>query len=371
MRILADRNMLSVDAIFAALGRVELVDGRNISRAQLEGVEVLLVRSVTRLDEALLGDTQPSFVGTATSGIDHVDRDFLQRRGIPFAWAAGSNADSVVDYVLSAISHCDDKLERILAGAAVGIIGFGHIGRRLCARLQALGVDVRAYDPWLQADEFPELCSLEQVLSCEVITVHAELTHRQPWPSYHLLAGPELQQLDQGALLINAGRGELIDSQALLSIAAARPDLQLVLDVWEGEPRVDSRLLQGCRFATAHIAGYSYDGKVRATQMLYRACLEALGRAVNETPMALPTESVTVPRALSGAALIRWLLTQVYDIREDDGLLRAAMPDGFDQLRREYRRRRELGSLNIANLEQLNAAAKRLCLALSCQPGVA
>jgi erythronate-4-phosphate dehydrogenase len=366
---LADRNMLSVDSIFAALGRVELVDGRSISPAQLAAVDVLLVRSVTPVNEALLGDCQPSFVGTATSGVDHVDRDFLQRRAIPFAWAAGSNADSVVDYVLSAISHCEDKLERILEGKPVGIIGFGHIGRRLCSRLQALGADVYAYDPWLPADEFPELCGLEQVLSCEVLTIHAELTRRQPWPSYHLLAGRELQQLGNGALLINAGRGEVIDSQALLSCAAARPDLHLVLDVWEGEPQVNSQLLQLSRFGTAHIAGYSYDGKVRATSMLYRACLQALGRAPDKTPMELPPESVTVPAELSGTALVRWLLARVYDIREDDRLLRAAMPDGFDQLRREYRRRRELGSLRIANFEQLTAASRRNCLALSCQSG--
>jgi erythronate-4-phosphate dehydrogenase len=359
--------MLAVEALFSALGQVELVDGRTINSAQLEGVDLLLVRSVTAVDAALLADSELKFVGTATSGIDHVDRELLQSRGIPFAWAPGSNADSVVDYVLSAISHSDDKLERILDGAAVGIIGFGHIGRRLCSRLRSLGVQVYAYDPWLSPDDFEELVSLEQVLACEVVSIHAELTHQSPWPSYHLLAVGELQQLGEGALLINAGRGELIDPAALLAIAARRKDLQLVLDVWEGEPMVDPQLLQLSRFGSAHIAGYSYDGKVRATSMLYRACVQLLDLSDNGSDTELPALSISAPADLTGAELLRWLVLQVYDIREDDSLLRAAMPSGFDQLRRQYRRRRELGRLRISNCEQLSPASRNLCVALCGQ----
>lgn len=355
--------MLSVETLFSGLGRVELVDGRSISSADLEGVDLLLVRSVTAVNAALLGSSKPRFVGTATSGIDHVDRELLQSLGIPFAWAPGSNADSVVDYVLSAIAHCDDKLERVLNGAPVGIVGFGHIGRRLCARLQGLGAQVRAYDPWLSQDDF-DLSSLQQVLACEVVCLHAELTRQAPWPSYHLLGTEQLQQLGRDTLLINAGRGELIDTQALLATASERPDLQLVLDVWEGEPRVNPALLQRCLFGSAHIAGYSYDGKVRATRMLYRACIEALALKDDGAIAELPPQTLVVPPDLDGATLVRWLLLQVYDIREDDALLRAAMPAGFDPLRKAYRQRRELRGLRITNLEQLNPSARDLCLAL-------
>ncbi len=369
MRILADCNMVSADSIFSSLGRVELVDGRAIEAQQLQGIDVLLVRSVTQVNAQLLGDCLPRFIGTATSGVDHVDRDFLGRRGIPFAWAPGSNADSVVDYVLSALCHCEDKLERILAGAPVGIIGFGHIGRRLRSRLQALGITVRAYDPWLAADDAAELCSLAEVLACEVVSIHAELTRQQPWPSYHLLGANELSQLCPDALLINAARGEIIDSHALLTVARQRSDLQLVLDVWEDEPIVSADLLQRCRFGSAHIAGYSTDGKIRATHMLFDACCAALQFDGGQTSQGLPLVSVSVPLEKTGADLIRWLVAQVYNIRDDDDLLRGAMPGGFDPLRKQYRERRELGLLEIVNFEQLTAQAAELCLALGCSSG--
>jgi erythronate-4-phosphate dehydrogenase len=369
MRILADRNMLVVDSMFATMGSVELLDGRTITTQQLAGVDVLLVRSVTQVNAQLLGAYRPAFIGTATSGVDHIDRSFLQEQGVPFAWAPGSNADSVVDYVLSAVCHCEDKLERILDGAAVGVIGFGHIGRRLCARLQALGITVRAYDPWLAQDDFPQLCTLEEVLSCEVVSIHAELTRQQPWPSYHLLGADELSQLRPEALLISAGRGELIDTQALLAVGRAHSGLHLVLDVWEGEPDVNADLLQRCRFGSAHIAGYSTDGKVRATRMLFDACCAALQIDCEPASQELPLLSVSVPLEKSDAELIRWLVAQVYNIGDDDRLLRGAMPDGFDLLRKQYRPRRELGLLEIVNFEQLSAQAGELCLALGCSPG--
>ena len=367
MRILADRNMVSVDAMFSTLGRVELVDGRTIDAQQLRGIDVLLVRSVTQVNAQLLGVCQPGFIGTATSGVEHIDRNFLRRQGIPFAWAPGSNADSVVDYVLSAICHCEDKLERIIAGATVGVIGFGHIGRRLCARLQALGVSTCACDPWLAQDDTAQLGSLEEVLACEVVSIHAELTRQQPWPSYHLLGVDALSRLRLDALLINAGRGEIIDCQALPAVARRRSDLQLVLDVWEGEPKVSADLLQRCRFGSAHIAGYSTDGKLRATRMLFDACCAALQIDGGRQHQTLPPLVVSVPLDKSGAELIRWLVAQVYNIRDDDDLLRGAMPQGFDRLRKQYRQRRELGLLQIDNFEQLSAQAGELCLALGCR----
>ena len=204
------------------------MDGRTLGRSQLENVDVLLVRSVTRVDEDLLGAQRPEFIGSATSGIDHIDLDFLTSCNIPFAYAPGSNANSVVDYVLSAIANCNDKLEQLLAGAEVGIIGYGHVGRCLKQRLLALRIGSRVYDPWLSVKEHPELVSLEEVLACKVVCLHAELTRRQPWPSHHLLSVKEFEQLRPDALFINAGRGDLIDSAALLDRPPSQPALELV-----------------------------------------------------------------------------------------------------------------------------------------------
>ncbi len=361
MKLLVDRNITGVEML-ADLGEVERFDGRTLVAADLAGADALLVRSVTRVDDALLEGSALGFVGTATSGIDHVDRAALAARDIAFHYAPGSNADSVVDYVLSALCLHPDRFARLLGGEPLGIVGYGHIGKRLHQRLARLGIRCVAYDPWLEGLE--ALTDLDGLLSCPVICLHAALTREAPWPSEHMLAVGQLASLPDQALLINAGRGELIATGALLALAEQRPDIRLVLDVWEGEPRVDEQLLAHCRYGSAHIAGYSADGKLRATTMLARALCSAL--SLEHTPAAagLPVVPVTVPPALVGLELINWLVKQVYDLREDDTLLRGALPDGFDQLRKNYRTRRELGALEVTNLNALTTEARALCEAL-------
>ncbi len=366
MKLLADRNMAGL-AMLETLGEVELFDGRALDARALADADALLVRSVTRIDDALLDGGKLRFVGSATSGIDHVDRAALAARGIPFAYAPGSNADSVVDYVLSALCQHPAQFARLLDGEPLGIIGYGHIGRRLHQRLARLGISCRAYDPWLEGLE--ALAELDAVLSCPVLCLHAALTREMPWPSEHMLDAEQLSQLPFEALLLNAGRGELIATEVLLSLAASRPDISLVLDVWEGEPELEQRLLQHSRFGSAHIAGYSTDGKLRATGMLAAALCDALGlQTDNPAAIGLPALPVSVPAKLRGQALLSWLVGQVYDLREDDAMLRAVAPGGFDQLRKQYGLRREVGALSIENLDSLDPASQALCQALVDYP---
>ena len=375
MRILADQNIAAVESWFGALGPVQRFDGRQLTAGDLTETELLLVRSVTRVDAALLAQSPVRFVGSATSGVDHLDRDWLAQRGIACAWAPGCNADAVVDYVLSAIAATDHYLEALLAGARLGIVGFGAVGQRLAARMAALGVNYCAFDPWLAASDYPQLTTLEAVLACPVVSIHAALTPARPWPSYRLLGAAQLAALPQPALLINTSRGELFDRQALQQHASHRPDLQLVLDVWEGEPAITPALLRRCRFGSAHIAGYSSDAKIRATRQLARACHAALGGSAPPGESEPAAVAVTVPTALSAAALLRFLLAQVYDIAADDSALRRAVlgatassaSASFDRLRRQYRQRRELNVLRIDNAAALSPAARALATALGCR----
>lgn len=351
--IVADENIPAVEACFGRLGRVRRVDGRRLQSAQLQGADVLLVRSVTRVDGELLQGTEIRFVGTATSGVDHVDRDFLRRQGIGFASARGANANSVVEYVLTAIAAVDDALERLLQGATVGIVGYGAVGRALAARLDALGIGFRVCDPWLDQGSIPHAAGLSSVLACEIITLHPDLNHRQPWPSYHLLGAAELGPMNGGQLLINASRGEVIDNLVLRRRLAAGDGPVTVLDVWEGEPEVDARLAALTRLCTAHIAGYSLDGKLRGTLMLRAALVAYLGReAPGETLEKHRQVPLEAGNDLSGAGLIRRLLHTSYDIALDDVLLRASLAEpypgiAFDRLRREYRIRRELAGSEV------------------------
>lgn len=377
LNILADENIPAVEHYLGAQGCVQRVSGRTLDPAQLQGADVLLVRSVTRVDETLLAGSSVRFVGTATSGLDHIDRDYLARQGIAFAHAPGSNANSVVEYVLAAIAAVGDALERLLTGGVVGIVGYGIIGKAVAARLKALGVHYRVYDPWLDQNTVSHAVSLNEILECDVVSLHPELTAQEPWPSYHLLGVLELQRLHPDALLINASRGPVVDNAALLSLLDRGLGPHTVLDVWEGEPDISSPLLQRVALGTAHIAGYSLDGKLLATRMLSEAvttCLQ-LPAPPRESPADDPP-ALVVSDTLSKGALVRYLLQSRYDISQDDALLRQAILGdreasgrgaGFDQLRKAYRERRELAGSVVCGARWLPGQVE-LIRALGCIP---
>ena len=329
------------------------------------------MRSVTPVNEVLLQGSPVRFVGTATSGFDHVDRDYLTQSNIGFSHAPGSNANSVVEYVFAAIAAVGDKLEALLDGDSLGIIGYGNIGKLLAARCAALGIGYRVYDPWLRSKAVTNGTGLDDVLACDVISIHAELTRREPWPSFHLLGKEQLASLSADTLLINAGRGEIVDNRALLQLRQQGEGPLSVLDVWEGEPAILQELLESVEWGTAHIAGYSLDGKVLATNMLHEAVVGVFQPDCPQTSVGLEAAAIIeVPVELRGPSLLRWALNARYQIRVDDTLLREAVAGpavaasmAFDQLRKTYRGRRELfGSrLCVAAPEQ-----KQILTALGC-----
>lgn len=374
LRIVVDENIPAAAHFFGSLGEVELVNGRQLCAAQLRGVDVLLVRSVTRVNAELLAASDIRFVGSATSGVDHVDLRLLEERGISFAHAPGANANSVVEYVLAAIAAIDDQLEQLLAGRRVGIVGFGHIGKALAGRLDALDIDYRVNDPWLAAESIPNHAPLRDVLASQVVTLHPELTLRQPWPSRHLLDSAELADFGEGQLLINASRGEVVNNAALSARLASAGAPAVVLDVWEGEPSIDASLLHRVRIGSAHIAGYSLDGKLLGTRMLREALVAHLGVAAPmpaETPGGEPSQ-LALRGSCGGADMIRELMRQRYDILQDDALLRESMKQSdpaaaFDGLRREYRERRELSGTPVAVPGGCDPLSTALIRGLGCR----
>lgn len=373
LRIVADVNLPGVEAMLSPWGRVRLVEGRGLTRDSLLDADVLLVRSVTRVDRQLLEGTPVRFVGSGTAGLDHVDRAWLREEGIGFAAAPGANANAVVEYVLAVIAAIDDCAERLLGGGRVGIVGYGHVGRALSARLQGMGIDCCQHDPWLEQGCMPAPASLAEVLDCDVISLHCELTREAPWPSHHLLDGARLAGLHSGQLLINAARGPVVDNAALGDRLAQADAPRCVLDVWEAEPGVDPELLRRVNLGSPHIAGYSLDAKWAATRMLAEALADFVGQAAPPGGGLPPLKPLRLPVHLAGAGLWRVLSASRYDPLEDDRALRALVLDGkpeevasgFDALRRHYRERRELaGSRVIAATEHQKAFAEAMgCIA--------
>ena len=345
VKILADYNIPKVEALFNTLGHVELVDGRKLGAQQLRDVDVLLVRSVTQVDRTLLQDSGVSFVGSATAGFDHIDIGYLAERDITLSLASGANAESVVEYVIAAICSQPRFLDAIFRGAPVGIVGFGHVGSRLARVLHALGVKVKVYDPYVDCGVFGS--DLDTVLACTVVSLHCELSKQGDFPSWHLLDSTRLQSLHSDQLLINAARGGVIDNIALLERLHMSDAPVVILDCWEGEPDVQLDLVPLVAVATPHIAGYSYDGKIRGSLCLRDDLARFLGKSGGGYTELKPARMV-VDAATSVAALLKHLISSVYRIEKDDQAFRYALTETntqlhwFDQLRRDYPVRREL-----------------------------
>jgi erythronate-4-phosphate dehydrogenase len=363
--IVADENMPGLEAGFTALGRVTRINGRLLQRQQLDGADILLVRSVTQVNRELLEGSGIRFVGSATIGTDHLDTEYLDARGIAWANAPGCNASSGVEYVLSAFARVDGLLEKLLAGGTVGIVGMGNVGSSLYRRLEAMGIQCLGYDPLLPAGSYPILGELDTVLAADAVCLHAPLTHGGEYPSFHLLGKPELEQLKEGALLLNAGRGAVIDNAALSSYLDQRGDLTVILDVWEHEPTIDLNLMTKVFLATPHIAGYSLDGKLAGTEMIYRACCRALAH----TPLSSGPVIESQPRIevkASGLEVLQRAIFASYDISADDLSMRKALAvvdreQGavvFDALRKDYPVRREFSHYRIASGDSLAPALK-------------
>lgn len=322
MKIVADENIAYAKHFFAGLGELVLLPGRSISAEDVRDADVLLVRSVTRVDQQLLTNSRVRFVGSCTIGTDHVDRAYLAQKNIHFAFAPGCNAQAVVEYVVAALQG----LAVDLAALRIGVVGCGNVGGRLLRYLIESGVDAVGCDPFLLHSDLP-LVDMNAIMQCDVICLHTPLTHDGAHPTFHLFDKTRIGQLKAGTVLLNAGRGAVIDNAALLQRLEQQQDLQVVLDVWENEPAIDHELLAQVAIGTPHIAGYSAEGKLRGTEMVYAALCDFLGRA----PQA---EAV----ALGGTV-------EPYDIFADDAALREQYPrDGaaaFDRLRKLYRVRRE------------------------------
>lgn len=359
MHILADENIPLVDEFFAGFGEIRRMPGRSINRAALENVDVLLVRSVTRVDREMLEGSAVRFVGTCTIGTDHLDLDYFEQAGIEWASAPGCNARGVVDYVLGSLLALSEVRGEALARRRFGVVGAGEVGGRLLEVLRGLGWDVRVCDPPRQVREAGDFVSLDEILAeCDVISLHTPLTLGGDWPTFHLFDQARLSRLRPGTWLINASRGAVVDNAALRDLLLQRPDLEAVLDVWEGEPQVDVALAGLCRIATPHIAGYSLDGKLRGTAQIYAALCAARGvEPAIELAQLMPGPALTELAFASSAdpaEMLATLCRAVYDPRRDDADFRRSLPGdeaqrraSFDLLRKQYPPRREIDGLKV------------------------
>ena len=373
MKVIADANIPCVAECFGSIGEVRTVPGRQITRELLMDAEVLLVRSITAVDEKLLAGTAVRFVGTATIGFEHVDVQYLAGHNIGFSSAPGSNANSVAEYVVAALLWVAEKHNIQLDGKSIGIVGVGNVGSKVEQKCRVLGMRPYLNDPPLQRQTGQaKYRPLEELFDCDFITLHTPLTFTGIDRTYHLADRHFFTSLKDGCGFINTARGAVADTEALKAAIESNRLGPVVLDVWENEPDIDVELLRMVDVATPHIAGYSLDGKIRGMIMIYKAACEFFGVEprfdVDDFLPAAQTPEVRLnPQHGSEQEMLRETVRQAYDIERDDSNMRGllAVPVGerpklFDDLRKNYPVRREFYNTTVRVGDTSGAIARKL-----------
>ncbi|MCX6992558.1 MAG: 4-phosphoerythronate dehydrogenase PdxB [Kiritimatiellaeota bacterium] len=355
MKIVCSTNIPYAEEAFRPLGDLTILAPQEITAARVRDADVLVIRSTLRANRALLEGSRVRFVGTATIGTDHLDQAYLNQAGITWCAAPGCNANSVSEYVTTALLCLGQRHGFTLEGKTIGVVGIGNVGRLVVQKAQALGLRVLQNDPPRRAAENnPIFLPLEQLLAeADILTLHVPLTKTGPYPTWHLADRRLFERLKPGIVWLNAARGAAMDSDAFLEARANGRMACAVLDTWEGEPAFRTDVLAKADIATPHIAGHSFEGKVMGTVMMYQAVCRFLGIEPTWTPEGLLPPPIVPeirldPAGLSEEAALWRIVRPVYDIEADDQCLRAgAAADPktrgkhFEQLRKNYPIRRE------------------------------
>lgn len=360
MKIVADENVVFAREAFSTLGEVIFIPGRAMTRDNLKDASILVVRSVTKVNADLLDNTSVQFVGTVTAGTDHIDQDFLSKKGIGFTPAKGANANSVAEYIVTALLMMAIRMNLSLEKSSLGIVGVGNIGRLVQQKAQALGMDVLVNDPPLRREtNDSQYRPLEDLLDADFLSLHVPLTHHGADRTFHLLDEHRIRQISPRTVVMNTSRGEVVDNKALFNAVTQKKLRPPILDVWEGEPNIHWGLLREAALGTPHVAGYSFDGKVQGTFQVYQDACRFFGRESTWNPRNhLPIPAVPLLKLQSAGPDLQELMyrvaTQVHDLPGDHARMLEILslppenrPSQFDQLRKHYPIRREFHQTTV------------------------
>jgi erythronate-4-phosphate dehydrogenase len=353
LNLIVDESITNAHEAFSRFGHILYLTGRMITNSVVRNADALIVRSTTLVDEELLTGSNVKFVGTATIGTDHIDKNYLASNKIAFSDAKGCNADAVAEYFLTALFFIAAKNEITLKDKSIGIVGVGNIGNRVKKLADAIGLRVVLNDPPLKRETALDIYRpLDEVLECDIITIHTPLKRDGQDPTYHLFDERVLSRLKEGTILINSARGEVVDNLALLEVLKKKKILT-AFDVFESEPNILTELINHLEIVTPHIAGYSFEGKINGTKIIYDAfckCFSFKPIWEPEYP-SVKTNIISLPDIENHESFIDSILRDIFPINKDDKDLREilnysqpARGKYFDTLRKEYLLRREFSN---------------------------
>ena len=341
LKIVADSRIPFLNGVFEPYADVVYIDGLNISRQDVKDADALIIRTRTKCNEALLGDSHVSMIATATIGTDHIDFDFCRSRGIEVHNSQGCNAGGVMQYVFSALYGTASRKSIKLDHPVMGIVGVGNVGKKVEHMARYLGFEVLRCDPPRAEAEGPEgFCTLEYLLAhSNIVTLHTPLDET----TRYMADESFFEQMRPGAFFINAARGEVVNEQALME---AIPKLgPVVIDTWNHEPDINTSLMDMVDIATPHIAGYSFQGKLNGTAAAVQAVARhfSISELFDFYPEYDQKEHAPVHLDLKGKnqGEITSVFQYNYPIFTDDFMFRMA-PENFEKLRSEYHYRREV-----------------------------
>ena len=382
MRIVIDAHIPFINGVFEPYANVVYLNGKDISNDSIKDADALVIRTRTKCNRELLYGTKVRCIATATIGTDHIDLDYCKSAGITVTNAAGCNAGGVMQYVFTALyglaikkgfslpdlanysvsegvnlsgrkdisSNIKNDRKNLDFKRVIGIIGVGNVGSKVADLADYLGFEVLRCDPLkereqtlafnggrLRIEEFKDYYSLDYLLeNSDIVTMHTWLDDA----TFGMANSDFFAKMKEGAIFINASRGEVVDDKALLG-AISRLGA-VVIDVWNGEPNLNLELLESVDIATPHIAGYSFEGKINGTEISVRSVADFF----NIEPLKgfKTFNDLYEPKIVSFEDLnnsqIYELLSGIFPIFEDDFNLRSN-PESFEKLRSSYNYRRE------------------------------
>jgi erythronate-4-phosphate dehydrogenase len=345
MKIVADDKIAFLKGVFESFAEVVYLPGNRIRQRDLRDADVLLTRSITPCNAALLDKTSVKLIATATIGDDHIDKDYCLEQGITWATAKGCNANAVVQYFISGLMAITESLSIKISDKTIGIIGVGNIGYKVERICRALGMKVLINDPPRERVEGKGVfASLDDIRKeADIITLHVPLNFGGIDKTFHLIDFPFFGNLQKPVVLINTSRGSVVETEAFKTGILNGKISGSVVDVWENEPAIDHELLELVSVGTPHIAGYSLDGKVKATEMIVGSVGDFFGLPLKgwKVPAEIRNENIRLDCSdMTDEQVIRFVMKHVYNILDDNGHFRAE-PDAFETIRGSYSFRKE------------------------------
>lgn len=354
MKIIIDNKIPYIKGALEPYAEVVYLPGNLTTADVVKDADALVTRTRTICSREVLEGSKVKFIATATIGFDHIDTEYCKNADIEWTNAPGCNAESVNQYIASALCSYSKRHGYTLKGRTIGIVGVGQVGSRVAKTCEILGMKVLLNDPPRErregSSQFVSLQTIQQ--QADIITFHVPLNMDGPDCTFHMVNTEFLQGLKKKAIIINTCRGEVFDTPAVYEAKQSDDISGIIVDCWEGEPELDLGLLKLVDYGTPHIAGYSKDGKAKGTTMSVRAISRYFGLGIDEwNPSGVEPPSNPVIE-LDGNGkdkeeILSEAILSTYEIESDDKALRENT-HLFEMLRGDYPVRREFSSYSVS-----------------------